>query len=106
MLLISAKWRIHSGAISPEYTAVSSSANKPLRADANRSIKNDVQLVSQQNWFGKYQPVAAPVKQPESAPVAETRLNVKVLRGIAFGARPGAVIEEGGKQQVYLQGNG
>ncbi len=36
-------------------------------------------------------------------PVAETRLNV-VLRGIAFGARPGAVIEEGGKQQVYLQG--
>ncbi len=26
------------------------------------------------------------------------------LRGIAFGARPGAVIEEGGKQQVYLQG--
>ncbi len=27
-----------------------------------------------------------------------------VLRGIAFGARPGAVIEEGGKQQVYLQG--
>ena len=35
--------------------------------------------------------------------MAETRLNV-VLRGIAFGARPGAVIEEGGKQQVYLQG--
>lgn len=27
-----------------------------------------------------------------------------VLRGIAFGARPGVVIEEGGKQQVYLQG--
>ncbi len=43
------------------------------------------------------------VKQPEPVPVAETRLNV-VLRGIAFGARPGAVIEEGGKQQVYLQG--
>ncbi|HCS1408653.1 TPA: type II secretion system protein GspC, partial [Shigella dysenteriae] len=50
-----------------------------------------------------YQPVATPVKQPEPVPVAETRLNV-VLRGIAFGARPGAVIEEGGKQQVYLQG--
>ncbi|MBA1739513.1 type II secretion system protein N, partial [Escherichia coli] len=32
-----------------------------------------------------------------------TRLNV-VLCGIAFGARPGAVIEEGGKQQVYLHG--
>lgn len=94
-------WRYFS--FSAEYTAVSSSANKPLRADAKPFDKNDVQLVSQQNWFGKYQPVAAPVKQPEPAPVAETRLNV-VLRGIAFGARPGAVIEEGGKQQVYLQG--
>ena len=106
LLIISAKmayslWRYFS--FSAEYTAVSSSANKPLRADAKPFDKNDVQLVSQQNWFGKYQPVAAPVKQPEPAPVAETRLNV-VLRGIAFGARPGAVIEEGGKQQVYLQG--
>lgn len=106
LLIISAKmayslWRYFS--FSAEYTAVSSSANKPLRADAKPFDKNDVQLVSQQNWFGKYQPVAAPQKQPESAPVAETRLNV-VLRGIAFGARPGAVIEEGGKQQVYLQG--
>ncbi|GHM54229.1 type II secretion system protein GspC [Escherichia coli] len=106
LLIISAKmayslWRYFS--FSAEYTVVSSSANKPLRADAKPFDKNDVQLVSQQNWFGKYQPVAAPVKQPESAPVAETRLNV-VLRGIAFGARPGAVIEEGGKQQVYLQG--
>lgn len=106
LLIISAKmayslWRYFS--FSAEYTAVSSSANKPLRADAKPFDKNDVQLVSQQNWFGKYQPVAAPVKQPEPAPVAETRLNV-VLRGIAFGARPGAVIEEGCKQQVYLQG--
>ena len=106
LLIISAKmayslWRYFS--FSAEYTAVSSSVNKPLRADAKPFDKNDVQLVSQQNWFGKYQPVAAPVKQPESAPVAETRLNV-VLRGIAFGARPGVVIEEGGKQQVYLQG--
>lgn len=92
LLIISAKmayslWRYFS--FSAEYTAVSSSANKPLRADAKPFDKNDVQLVSQQNWFGKYQPVAAPVKQPEPAPVAETRLNV-VLRGIAFGARPGA----------------
>ncbi len=106
LLIISAKmayslWRYFS--FSAEYTAVSSSANRPLRADAKPFDKNDVQLVSQQNWFGKYQPVAAPVKQPESEPVAETRLNV-VLRGIAFVARPGAVIEEGGKQQVYLQG--
>lgn len=106
LLIISAKvahslWRYFS--FSAEYTAVSPSANKPPRADAKTFDKNDVQLISQQNWFGKYQPVAVPVKQPEPAPVAETRLNV-VLRGIAFGARPGAVIEEGGKQQVYLQG--
>lgn len=106
LLIISAKvahslWRYFS--FFAEYTAVSPSANKPPRADAKTFDKNDVQLISQQNWFGKYQPVAAPVKQPEPVPVAETRLNV-VLRGIAFGARPGAVIEEGGKQQVYLQG--
>ncbi len=106
LLIISAKvahslWRYFS--FSAEYTAVSPSANKPPRADAKTFDKNDVQLISQQNWFGKYQPVATPVKQPEPASVAETRLNV-VLRGIAFGARPGAVIEEGGKQQVYLQG--
>lgn len=106
LLIISAKmayslWRYFS--FSAEYTAVSPSANKPPRADAKTFDKNDVQLISQQNWFGKYQPVATPVKQPEPVPVAETRLNV-VLRGIAFGARPGAVIEEGGKQQVHLQG--
>ncbi|MCX3538605.1 type II secretion system protein GspC [Escherichia coli] len=106
LLIISAKvahslWRYFS--FSAEYMAVSPSANKPPRADAKTFDKNDVQLISQQNWFGKYQPVATPVKQPEPAPVAETRLNV-VLRGIAFGARPGAVIEEGGKQQIYLQG--
>lgn len=104
LLIISAKmayslWRYFS--FSAEYTAVSQSVNKPPRADAKPFDKNDAQLISQQNWFGKYQRVAAPVKQPE--PVAETRLNV-VLRGIAFGTRPGAVIEEGGKQQVYLQG--
>ncbi|HIA4028494.1 TPA: type II secretion system protein GspC [Escherichia coli] len=104
LLIISAKmayslWRYFS--FSTEYTAVSQSVNKPPRADAKPFDKNDAQLISQQNWFGKYQRVAVPVKQPE--PVAETRLNV-VLRGIAFGARPGAVIEEGGKQQVYLQG--
>lgn len=64
LLIISAKmayslWRYFS--FSAEYTAVSSSVNKPLRADAKPFDKNDVQLVSQQNWFGKYQPVAAPV---------------------------------------------
>ncbi|HBK9516751.1 TPA: type II secretion system protein GspC [Escherichia coli] len=104
LLIISAKmayslWRYFS--FSAEYTAVSPSVNKQPHADVKTFDKKDVQLISQQNWFGKYQRVATPVKQPE--PVAETRLNV-VLRGIAFGARPGAVIEEGGKQQVYLQG--
>lgn len=106
LLIISAKmahslWRYI--VFSAEYTTVSSSGNKTPRSEAKPFDKNDAQLISQQNWFGKYQPVVAPVKQPEPAPVAETRLNV-VLRGIAFGARPGAVIEEGGKQQVYLQG--
>ncbi|EFB2837224.1 type II secretion system protein GspC, partial [Escherichia coli] len=106
LLIISAKmahslWRYIS--FSAEYTAISPSVNKSTRADVKTFDKKDVQLISQQNWFGKYQPVAALVKQPEPAPVAETRLNV-VLRGIAFGARPGAVIEEGGKQQVYLLG--
>ncbi len=106
LLIISAKmahslWRYI--VFSAEYTTVSSSGNKTPCSEAKPFDKNDAQLISQQNWFGKYQPVVAPVKQPEPAPVAETRLNV-VLRGIAFGARPGAVIEEGGKQQVYLQG--
>ncbi|WP_113640700.1 type II secretion system protein GspC [Escherichia albertii] len=106
LLIISTKmahslWRYI--VFSAEYTTVSSSGNKTPRSEAKPFDKNDAQLISQQNWFGKYQPVVAPVKQPEPAPVAETRLNV-VLRGIAFGARPGAVIEEGGKQQVYLQG--
>ncbi|MBA7737875.1 type II secretion system protein GspC [Escherichia marmotae] len=106
LLIISAKmahslWRYIS--FSAEYTTISPSVNKSARADVKTFDKKDVQLISQQNWFGKYQPVAALVKQPEPAPVAETRLNV-VLRGIAFGARPGAVIEEGGKQQVYLLG--
>ncbi len=104
LLIISAKmayslWRYFS--FSAEYTAVAQWVNKQPHADVKTFDKKDVQLISQQNWFGKYQRVATPVKQPE--PVAETRLNV-VLRGIAFGARPGAVIEEGGKQQVYLQG--
>ncbi|AUT30045.1 type II secretion system protein GspC [Escherichia marmotae] len=106
MIIISTKmayslWRYIS--FSEEYTAVSSSVNKLTRVDAKTFDKKDVKIISQQNWFGKYQPVAVPVKQPEPVPVEETRLNV-VLRGIAFGARPGAVIEESGKQQVYLRG--
>ena len=105
LLIISAKWRIHSGAISPFLRNIRRFPHRRINRPCGCKTfdKNDVQLISQQNWFGKYQPVATPVKQPEPVPVAETRLNV-VLRGIAFGARPGAVIEEGGKQQVYLQG--
>lgn len=61
------------------------------------------QLISQQNWFGKYQNVIKPENTAEPA-VEETRLKV-VLRGIAFGARPGAVIEESAKQQVFFHGD-
>lgn len=96
LLIISAKvahslWRYFS--FSAEYTAVSPSANKPPRADAKTFDKNDVQLISQQNWFGKYQPVATPVKQPEPVPVAETRLNV-VLRGIALVPDPARLLKK------------
>ena len=63
------------------------------------AVRNYQDSVRSQN----NQPVVISEPAKASAPVAETRLNV-VLRGIAFGARPGAVIEEGGKQQVYLQG--
>lgn len=96
LLIISAKvahslWRYFS--FSAEYTAVSPSANKPPRADAKTFDKNDVQLISQQNWFGKYQPVAAPVKQPEPVPVAETRLNV-VLRGSPLVPDPARLLKK------------
>lgn len=83
LLIISAKmahslWRYIS--FSAEYTAVSQPVNKPSRVDAKTFDKNDVQLISQQNWFGKYQPVAAQVKQPEPVPVAEG-----VIKKTAFG---------------------
>ncbi|MCW0137094.1 hypothetical protein OIU92_21310 [Escherichia coli] len=52
-----------------------------------------MQLISQQNWFGKYQPVATPVKQPEPAPVAETRLNV-VLRGSPLVPDPARLLKK------------
>lgn len=84
LLIISAKvahslWRYFS--FSAEYTAVSPSANKPPRADAKTFDKNDVQLISQQNWFGKYQPVATPVKQPEEANRAS--VNQRYWRALA-----------------------
>lgn len=65
--------------------------------------KNDVQLISQQNWFGKYQPVAAQVKQPNLC-LWQKRVLMWCCVGSPLVLRPGAVIEEGGKQQVYLQG--
>lgn len=108
LLIISAKmayslWRYFS--FSAEYTAVSQSVNKPPRADAKPFDKKDVQLISQQNWFGKYQPVAVPVKQPEPAPVAETRLNV-VLRGIAFGARLARLLKKAANSRSICRVNG
>ncbi|MBB9172672.1 type II secretion system protein GspC, partial [Escherichia coli] len=61
LLIISAKmayslWRYIT--FSAEYTSPSPSVNKPTRADAKTFEQKDVQLISQQNWFGKYQPVA------------------------------------------------
>lgn len=105
LLIISAKvahslWRYFS--FSAEYTAVSPSANKPPRADAKTFDKNDVQLISQQNWFGKYQPVATPVKQPEPVPVAETRLNV-VLRLVPDPAR---LLKKVANSRSICRGNG
>ncbi|EIQ2114704.1 type II secretion system protein GspC [Escherichia coli] len=61
------------------------------------------QLISQQNWFGEYQPVAVPVYS-SSAAVVKEKLPDIVLRGVALGARPGVVLEEKGMQQFYLQG--
>ncbi|MGU0042803.1 type II secretion system protein N [Escherichia coli] len=106
LLIISAKmahslWRYFS--FSAEYTAVSPSANKPPRADAKTFDKNDVQLISQQNWFGEYQPVATPVKHPNLC-LWQKRVLMWCCAGSPLVPDPGAVIEEGGKQQVYLQG--
>lgn len=58
------------------------------------------QIVHEQDWFGQVQPAA----QSSTAEVAETKLNV-LLRGIAYGARPAAVIEEGGQQSMYREGD-
>lgn len=58
------------------------------------------QAVYEQNWFGQYQPTAAGNK----APAEETSLHL-VLRGIAYGANPAAVIEEEGQQHMYCEGD-
>ncbi|WP_371133908.1 type II secretion system protein GspC [Escherichia coli] len=60
-------------------------------------------LISQQNWFGEYLPVAVPESSPSVAMVEEKLPDI-VLRGVASGARPGVVLEEKGRQQFYLQG--
>ncbi|XNM60065.1 type II secretion system protein N [Escherichia coli] len=103
LLIISAKvahslWRYFS--FFAEYTAVSPSANKPPRADAKTFDKNDVQLISRQNWFRKCQP-SPRGKTTRTCACGNTRLNV-VLAGSPW-CRPGAVIEKG-TTQVYLQG--
>lgn len=59
------------------------------------------QMVGEQQWFGRYQPG---LPAAEAAPVAETQLQV-VLRGIAYGAYPTAVIEEAGEQHIYSEGD-
>lgn len=91
LLIISAKvahslWRYFS--FSAEYMAVSPSANKPPRADAKTFDKNDVQLISQQNWFGKYQPVATPVRgdqgQREPALLAGAGVLASESEGMRF----------------------
>ncbi|WP_237712282.1 type II secretion system protein GspC [Escherichia sp. TW14182] len=86
-----------------EYTKVSNSVTEKKRMDSVMVNTESLKLIQQQNWFGKYQPTTAFVHQPQSASVTKTSLNVK-LRGIALGARPGAVIEDGAKQQVLLLG--
>lgn len=61
------------------------------------------QLISQQNWFGKYSPVAVTEHSP-SAEIMKEKLPDIVLRGVTSGLRPGVVLEETGEQQFYLQG--
>ncbi|MGP3592332.1 type II secretion system protein N [Vagococcus sp. WN89Y] len=62
--------------------------------------KSPWQSVYEQTWFGQHQ-LAAP---GPTASVAETKLHL-VLRGIAYGANPAAVIEESGQQNMYRQGD-
>lgn len=61
------------------------------------------QFISQQNWFGKYSPVAV-TEHSSSAEMMEEKLPGIVLRGVTLGLRPGVVLEETGGQQFYLQG--
>lgn len=86
-----------------EYTKVSNSVAEKKRMASVTVNTEALKLIQQQNWFGKYQPTTESVYQAQSDSVTKTTLNVK-LRGIAFGARPGVVIEDGDKQQVLLLG--
>ncbi|UCQ26588.1 type II secretion system protein GspC [Edwardsiella tarda] len=89
---------------STEYIQTSPVRLKERQRDAEKSDTEGWQLISQQNWFGEYLPAVVSEHSPAIAMEAETPLDI-VLRGIAFGIRPGAVLDEGGKQQVYLQGD-
>ena len=99
--ILSSIWRYIN--YSPDNLLHSSVLNTKYRQEPVVFDSAGWQLISQQNWFGKYQVVIKPENTAAPA-VEETRLKV-VLRGIAFGARPGAVIEESAKQQVFFHGD-
>lgn len=77
--------------------------DKEKQQNAGMTESECCQLISQQNWFGEYHPVAVPEHSPLTLMVKEKLPDI-VLRGVALGARPGVVIEEEGRQQFYLQG--
>ncbi|WP_244600418.1 type II secretion system protein GspC [Escherichia coli] len=77
--------------------------DKERQQNAGMTGSECCQLISQQNWFGEYYPVAVPEHSPLTLMVKEKLPDI-VLRGVASGARPGVVLEEKGRQQFYLQG--
>lgn len=62
--------------------------------------------VKKQNWFGAYVAEENHTKKPATAavPITETQLKL-MLRGIAYGAHPSAVIDESGHQTAYAKGD-
>lgn len=88
---------------STEHVQDSSVRRKEKQRDAENFNTKNLQLISLQNWFGEYQPIVGAERLPTTIMGTDILPNI-VLRGIAYGVRPGAVLEENGKQQVYLQG--
>lgn len=62
------------------------------------------QLLQKQNWFGEYKQEVKTQPKVVDNPIEETSLKI-TLRGISYGTRPSAVIEEDGKQNVYQKGD-